>query len=488
MSGLWEPGKTVGRGYRIERLLGRGGAAEVWLARDVHLDRLLAIKVLAENDPSDVGNERFSREARVLAHVNHPSIVSIFDVGRDNASPYIVMEYVDGLDLAHIINMGRVRIAWAVHIAKQITEALKYAHELDLIHRDIKPSNILVSAKDDRAMISDFGLAKLLNSFGRNSFKGAVVGTLQYMAPEQIRGERVDKRSDIFSLGATLYYLFTGTTPRKSDDIVELVNTAGHFKPEPPIRIRPDIPERLSSLLVRMLNPNSRTRTSSLYPLLSLLNELEQTHPMPTGDTLEDRAIEETTVLAASRDITVIGDRASVGFFDNSAFPKSQFFPDDSVRYTKIQETLQFYRDHLNGEYQSLLKQANLTYWLWIFCVGFGFLILLAGVVAMLTGRISEGAATAASTIPVYFIQRVFQQREDHYRGLAKAKNTHLEYGNQWLLIIQSIDSIQDPDERSNRQSRLVEVLTNKLAEHGLTESGLGDASNPQKKQKSRRA
>ena len=122
------------------------------------------------------------------------------------------------------------------------------------------------------------------------------------------------------------------------------------------------------------------------------------------------------------------------------------------------------YRDHLNEEYQSLLRQASLTYRLWLACVLFGFLVLIAGIVAMLAGYVTQGVATTASTIVVYFIQRVFQQREDHYRTLAKTKNSHLEYGNQWLLIIQSIDSIEDVGERAKRQARLVDVLTDKLS------------------------
>lgn len=112
-----------------------------------------------------------------------------------------------------------------------------------------------------------------------------------------------------------------------------------------------------------------------------------------------------------------------------------EFFENDSARFSKIQETLTFYRDHLNSEYMNLRRQATLTYRLWLGCVGIGFLILLAGVGTMLTGRINEGAATAASTIIVYFIQRVFHQREDHYRSLAKVKNAHLEYDEPNLMI-----------------------------------------------------
>lgn len=133
----------------------------------------------------------------------------------------------------------------------------------------------------------------------------------------------------------------------------------------------------------------------------------------------------------------------------------------------------------MNGEYQNLLRQANLTYRLWLVCVGLGFLVLLGGVGAMLLGCIAEGAATAASTVLVYFIQRVFQQREDHYRSLATSKNSHLEYGNHWLLVIQSIDSIEDQKERAKRQARLVDVLTKRLGtdadRRGRPNKGLAD-------------
>src|SRR5262249_36175447 len=168
--------------------------------------------------------------------------------------------------------------------------------------------------------------------------------------------------------------------------------------------------------------------------------------------------------------ITRVAEEASpTGFFDQAVFSKSRFFGDETVRFTKIQESLKFYREHLNAEYQSLLRQASQTYRLWLVCVGLGFLVLLSGVVAMLLGRIQQGAATAASSIIIYFIQRVFQQREDHYRTLATAKNSHLEYGNHWLLVIQSIDSISDPYEREQRQARLVDVLTEKL---GASQTG----------------
>jgi len=151
------------------------------------------------------------------------------------------------------------------------------------------------------------------------------------------------------------------------------------------------------------------------------------------------------------------------GFFSDTELSQAQFFSEDSISYSKIEQTLKFYRDHLSKEYEGLSQQANVTFRLWIACVAIGFLILIGGIVTMVWGHLTEGALTAASSILMGFIQRIFQQREDHYRALAMKKNAHLEYGNQWLLAIQTIDSIQDPIKKAARQTKLVQVLTIKL-------------------------
>jgi hypothetical protein len=233
----------------------------------------------------------------------------------------------------------------------------------------------------------------------------------------------------------------------------------------PPVALRPEIPQKLSSTILEMLRSDPKDRLASLEPLMQVLGEICQTTEAAKGNTLTQRAIERTEVRTRQDNLTEVAAQSSSGFFDASVFSQTRFFQDDSVRFSKIQETLEFYRAHLNEEYLSLLRQATLTYRLWLGCVAFGFLILLVGVGTMLSGRITQGAATAASTTIVYFIQRVFQQREDHYRSLARAKNAHLEYGNQWLLVIQSIDSIEDPEERARRQAKLVEVLTARLSD-----------------------
>lgn len=468
MTQPWQAGFEIGRVYRLEKLIGRGGVGEVWLALDQRLDRRVAVKVITEQGIQSNTVERFAREARLIAQLNHPAIVQIYDVGRDKDSRFIVMEYVNGLDLATLLGQGKIRIGWALRIARQIAEALKFAHKQGVVHRDIKPSNILIDANGEYAKLSDFGLAKIVENISFITQSGAVVGTPAYMSPEQFQGSQIGSESDIYSFGATLYHLFTGRPPRENLNLIALAREGMQSIPEPPNKVRPDLPEKLSTAILAMLEPDLSKRIQSLEPLIQRLGELNNEYPFPGEGTLVERAIEQKekkeSAAADSHLITQIKEEsAPTGFFESQTFPKTKFFEDDGIRYTKIQESLKFYRDHLSNEYQSLLKQANTTYQLWLACVILGFLTLLSGIVAMLSGNITEGVATTASTVLIFFIQRVFQQREDHYRELAKAKNSHLEYGNQWLLIIQSIDSIENPTERAKRQARLVDALTTKL-------------------------
>ncbi|HUE70320.1 MAG TPA: serine/threonine-protein kinase, partial [Pirellulaceae bacterium] len=201
----------------ILELLGQGGMGAVYKARQRGLDRLVAVKVLPPEIGHDAGfAERFTREARALARLSHHHIVSVFDFGQSNGLFYIVMEYVDGLNLRQTIQTGKLTAAEALAIVPQICEALQFAHDEGIVHRDIKPENILID-KRGRVKIADFGLAKLLGAdAGDHSLTATnqVMGTLRYMAPEQMQGSReVDHRADIYSLGVVFYELLTGELP-----------------------------------------------------------------------------------------------------------------------------------------------------------------------------------------------------------------------------------------------------------------------------------
>ena len=417
----------------------------MWLATDSRLKRRVAIKALSGRDSSSGSVERFAREAQMTARVNHPSIVTVHDVGRHEGRRYIVMEYVDGPDLAQVIASGAVRIPWAARIAVQVADALLAGHRVGVVHRDIKPGNILIDQHLDLAKLTDFGLVKLASSFESITPTGSLMGTPLYASPEQMSGQNTTKESDVFALGATLYHLFTGAPPREGGNLPQFVAQI-RSRPAAAADRRPDVPRPISDALDQMLDPDSQRRVGALERLIDVARRFASGFDTPAEGTLEERAIEHPVARPEppAPNLTVVASQPSAGFFDATVFPKTEFFRDDDDRFAKIQETLQFYRNHLNSEYETLLRQATLTYRLWLACVALGFAILLAGVGAMLSGRISEGAATAASTIVVFFIQRVFQQREDHYRSLARAKNAHLEYRQPMAA--------RDPDHRLDSQ------------------------------------
>src|SRR6516162_8329569 len=213
------PAELAGRFPQLEilELLGQGGMGAVYKARQPKLDRLVAVKILPPEWGKDPAfSERFAREAKALARLTHPHIVAVHDFGESGGLFYLVMEYVDGANLRHLLQEGRMKPAEALAVIPQICDALQYAHEEGVVHRDIKPENILLDSKG-RVKIADFGLAKLLNR-PRAVFtltgSQQVMGTLDYMAPEQrLRPQEVDHRADIYSLGVVFYEMLTGELP-----------------------------------------------------------------------------------------------------------------------------------------------------------------------------------------------------------------------------------------------------------------------------------
>src|SRR6202140_211179 len=207
--------------YDIQSLLGAGGMGEVYRARDARLDRIVAIKVLPTSYSADAERlQRFVREARAAAALNHPNILSIFDIGEERGAPYIVSELLEGQTLRERIRSGPLSSRKAVDYALQVARGLAAAHDRGIVHRDLKPENLFLT-HDDRVKILDFGLAKLtgpgdaLTGSEDATRKvltnpGVIMGTVGYMSPEQVRGDKVDHRSDIFSFGAILHEMITG--------------------------------------------------------------------------------------------------------------------------------------------------------------------------------------------------------------------------------------------------------------------------------------
>ena len=249
--------------YHVLRKLGAGGMANVYLAEDQELGRRVAIKILNERHANDEQFvERFRREAKNAAGLSHPSIVSIYDRGEAEGTYYIAMEYLEGRSLKElIVSRGPAPVNVAIEYARQILQALRFAHVKGIVHRDIKPHNVLADG-DGRLKVTDFGIARAGTS--QMTEAGSIVGTAQYLSPEQARGSGVDQRSDVYSLGVVLYELLTGDVPFSGDTPVEIAMKHLSQTPEPPSALRPEVPHDLDLVVMRALakNPDDRYQSA----------------------------------------------------------------------------------------------------------------------------------------------------------------------------------------------------------------------------------
>ena len=249
--------------YRVIRRLGSGGMANVYLAEDEELGRRVAIKVLDEKHANDEQFvERFRREAKNAASLSHPNIVSIYDRGEAEGTYYIAMEYIEGRTLKDlIVARGPLPVERAVSYARQILGAVRFAHRKGIVHRDIKPHNVLVDT-DGRLKVTDFGIARAGAS--QMTEAGSIIGTAQYLSPEQARGAPVDQRSDLYSVGIVLNEMLTGSVPFTGDTPVEIAMKHISAVPQPPSTARPDLPDDLDLVVLRALakDPGERFQTA----------------------------------------------------------------------------------------------------------------------------------------------------------------------------------------------------------------------------------
>ncbi len=252
--------------YEILEILGRGGMGIVLRGVDVNLNRVVAIKVLAPQLAANaMARQRFRREAQAAAAVSHHHVVAIHAVDEWNGLPYLVMEYVSGSSLQQKLDSrGALQLAQILRIGTQIVSGLAAAHAQGLVHRDIKPANILLENGVERVKITDFGLARSIDDV-RMTQAGMVYGTPLYMSPEQAGGERVDQRSDLFSLGSVLYALCTGRPPFRGDTGLAVLKRVCDDTPRPIREVNPDIPEALVEIVNKLLakNPDVRFQTAS---------------------------------------------------------------------------------------------------------------------------------------------------------------------------------------------------------------------------------
>jgi serine/threonine protein kinase len=261
-------------GYRVAEEIGRGGMAIVYRAYQARLERWVAIKVLRAGLLADKeALVRFRREAKAVAALRHPNILTVYDYGEDEGRAYIVMEYVAGGTLKS--HQNRQPWAWpqAVSLLIPVGQALAYAHTQGIVHRDVKPANILLP-RDDWPLLSDFGLAKLLETQQHLTRPGVGLGTPLYTAPEQMMSARVDHRADIYALGLILYEMVTGRLPFDSDSLVQMMVGRLNRPPLPPRQVNPAVPPQLEEILLKALARHPADRFGDMGELVDALNEL----------------------------------------------------------------------------------------------------------------------------------------------------------------------------------------------------------------------
>lgn len=261
--------RWIGR-YRVEGELARGGMGVVFRALDEELSRPVAIKRPAPG-MSPPGLERFQREARASAGLRHPNVVGTYEVGHDEAGPYLVMELIPGPSLQRVLEEEQALTPRrAAEITAELAAALAHAHQAGILHRDVKPGNVLmrpVEGGSDQAVLGDFGLAKPLTERGGPTLTGQVLGSPGYMAPEQFRGQALDARADVYSLGATLYECLAGAPPFEAESIVELIRLVETEDPTPPVALRGPLPEALVAVCLRCLERLPEDRYASAAEL-----------------------------------------------------------------------------------------------------------------------------------------------------------------------------------------------------------------------------
>ena len=252
--------------YEMQQRIGRGGMADVYLARDILLDRLVAIKVLFPEfatDPAFV--ERFRREAQSAANLNHPNIVGVYDWGRSNNTYFMAMEYVPGRTLADALrDIGQISAMKAAEVGIEVAAALAFAHRNNVVHRDIKPGNILIGSSG-QLKVADFGIARALGSAADNSLTqvGSVMGTAAYFSPEQAQGGQPDPRSDLYSLGIVLYEMVGGKPPFTGENPVAIAYKQVHDQPQPLNQLAPDVPRAFEAIVARLLAKDPALRYPS---------------------------------------------------------------------------------------------------------------------------------------------------------------------------------------------------------------------------------
>src|SRR5882757_1516479 len=295
--------RLLGERYELGQLIGRGGMAEVHLGKDIRLGRDVAIKILRADLARDPSFQiRFRREAQAAAALNHPAIVAVYDTGEDpdgisGPTPYIVMELVEGRTLREILRAeGRLQPQRAMEITADVCAALDFSHRGGIVHRDVKPGNVMIT-RTGAVKVMDFGIARAVtDSAATVTATAQVIGTAQYLSPEQARGENVDARSDVYSTGCMLYELLTGSPPFTGDSPVAVAYQHVRENANPPSSINPDVPQVLDAIVLKAMAKNPLNRYQSAAEMRADL-----------GRAMSGRTVLAEPVMSADERTSVMG-------------------------------------------------------------------------------------------------------------------------------------------------------------------------------------
>jgi tRNA A-37 threonylcarbamoyl transferase component Bud32/beta-lactam-binding protein with PASTA domain len=294
--------------YRLDRHIAKGGMAQVYLAEDQLLSRTVAVKILfPELAEDDAFVERFRREARAAASLNHHNIVSVYDFGDDEGAWFIVMEYVEGPTLRDIIRReGPLEPARATEIASEVAAALAAAHTQGIVHRDVKPANVLITKDTGTVKVTDFGIARAANARQGLTMPGTVLGTATYVSPEQAQGHTVDHRTDIYSLGLVLYEMLAGRPPFTGESPVAVAYQALSQEAQPPSTHNPDVPPALDAIVARAMSKDPQARYATAEEFRAALLDVDRA----VGD--PDATVAIASPVAAAGEPTSVASPTSV--------------------------------------------------------------------------------------------------------------------------------------------------------------------------------